>query len=67
MVSKVHVIEVGGAPGQQIKKNVDLFFPPEFADDVPIQLIISQKYRLIYVVTRLGRALYSLFHPVLKK
>eukprot|EP00898_Chlorokybus_atmophyticus_P005972 jgi/Chlat1/6376/Chrsp44S09041 len=50
--SKLHIIELGaqpGVPGYQ-KKQADLFFPPEFADDFPI----SQKYGLVYIITKLG-------------
>lgn len=52
--SKLHVIEVGGAPGSMLKKNAELFFPPEFQDDVPISMLISERFKLVYVVTRLG-------------
>lgn len=36
------------------KKQADLFFPPDFADDFPVAMQISQKYGLIYVITKLG-------------
>ena len=53
-VSKLHVIELG-APGQTtIKKNADLLFPPEFADDFPVAMQVGGKYGLVYVVTKLG-------------
>ena len=53
-VSKLHVIELG-PPGQTtIKKNADLFFPPEFADDFPVSMQVGDKYGLVYVVTKLG-------------
>ncbi|KAG5064403.1 hypothetical protein JHK85_005586 [Glycine max] len=36
------------------KKQADLFFPPDFADDFPVAMQISHKYNLIYVITKLG-------------
>lgn len=54
IVSKLHVIELGAAPGGPIKRNQDLFFPAEFADDFPVSMQISEKYGLVYVVTKLG-------------
>ncbi len=40
--------------GAAIKRNAELFFPAEFADDFPVSLQISDKYGLIYVITKLG-------------
>eukprot|EP00211_Chloroparvula_japonica_P000498 CAMPEP_0119134882 /NCGR_PEP_ID=MMETSP1310-20130426/18147_1 /TAXON_ID=464262 /ORGANISM="Genus nov. species nov., Strain RCC2339" /LENGTH=1640 /DNA_ID=CAMNT_0007125725 /DNA_START=25 /DNA_END=4944 /DNA_ORIENTATION=+ len=53
---KLHVIELGTKPGQTAfqKKQAELFFPPEFADDFPVSMQISAKYGLVYVVTKLG-------------
>jgi clathrin heavy chain len=56
LTSKLHVIELGaqaGKPGFS-KKQADLFFPPDFADDFPVAMQISDKYKLIYVITKLG-------------
>ncbi|CAA2983839.1 clathrin heavy chain 1 [Olea europaea subsp. europaea] len=36
------------------KKQADLFFPPDFADDFPVAMQMSHKYSLIYVITKLG-------------
>ncbi len=53
-VSKLHVIELG-MPGQtSLKKNADLFFPPEFTDDFPVSMQIATRYGLVYIVTKLG-------------
>ncbi|XP_065046361.1 clathrin heavy chain 1 isoform X1 [Musa acuminata AAA Group] len=54
--SKLHIIELGAQPGKPgfTKKQADLFFPPDFADDFPVAMQISQKYSLIYVITKLG-------------
>ncbi|CAL9160333.1 unnamed protein product [Musa hybrid cultivar] len=57
ITSKLHVIELGAQPGCKpgfTKKQADLFFPPDFADDFPVAMQISQKYSLIYVITKLG-------------
>jgi clathrin heavy chain len=40
--SKVHIIELGGAPaGGAIKRQAQLFFPAEFADDFPVSLQVG--------------------------
>ncbi|XP_073124837.1 clathrin heavy chain 1 isoform X2 [Henckelia pumila] len=54
--SKLHVIELGAQPGKPsfTKKQADLFFPPDFADDFPVAMQISHKYSLLYVITKLG-------------
>uniref|UniRef100_A0A0E0R335 Clathrin heavy chain linker core motif domain-containing protein n=1 Tax=Oryza rufipogon TaxID=4529 RepID=A0A0E0R335_ORYRU len=56
ITSKLHVIELGAQPGKPgfSKKQADLFFPPDFQDDFPVAMQISQKYGLIYVITKLG-------------
>eukprot|EP00775_Hariotina_reticulata_P002628 gene2628-2929_t len=54
VVSKLHVIELGSVPGGAVKKNAELFFPAEFADDFPVSLQISERFGLVYVVTKLG-------------
>ncbi|KAI4382760.1 hypothetical protein MLD38_008678 [Melastoma candidum] len=54
ITSKLHVIELGAQPALFTKKQADLFFPPDFADDFPVAMQISQKYSLIYVITKLG-------------
>jgi hypothetical protein len=39
-------------PGQTpfTKRQAELFFPPEFGDDFPVSMHISEKYGVIYVV-----------------
>ncbi|KAJ1437607.1 Tetratricopeptide-like helical domain superfamily [Sesbania bispinosa] len=56
VTSKMHVIELGAQPGKPsfTKKQADLFFPPDFADDFPVSMQISNKYGLVYVITKLG-------------
>jgi len=54
--SKLYIIEVAkaeGSPGYQ-KKAVDLFFPPEAGADFPVAMQITEKYNIIYVVTKFG-------------
>ncbi len=46
------ILFVSGAP--PLKKQAELFFPPEFADDFPVAMQISEKYGLVYVITKLG-------------
>jgi clathrin heavy chain len=57
--AKLHVIEV--APGAKPegtppfgKKNADIYFPPEAAQDFPVAMQISSKYNCIYMVTKFG-------------
>ena len=40
LVAKLHIIELGQKPGQPgfAKKEADLFFAPDFADDFPVGL-----------------------------
>ena len=37
-----------------LKKNADLFFPPELTDDFPVSMQVGDRYGLIYIVTKLG-------------
>ena len=54
--SKLHVIELGAVPGQTpfTKRQAELFFPPDFADDFPVSMHASEKYGVLYVVTKMG-------------
>ena len=54
--SKLHVIELGAQAGQTpfTKRQAELFFPPEFVDDFPVSMNVSEKYGVIYVVTKNG-------------
>eukprot|EP00118_Oscarella_pearsei_P024527 m.306251 g.306251 ORF g.306251 m.306251 type:complete len:1689 (+) comp41084_c0_seq1:100-5166(+) len=54
---KLHVIEVGQAPaGNQPfqKKAVDVFFPPEAQSDFPVAMQISDRYNVIFLITKYG-------------
>lgn len=67
LLSKLHVIELGSTGSKSnilesrfqcvlapTKKQAELFFPQEFADDFPVSMQISEKYGLVYVITKLG-------------
>ena len=57
--AKLHCIEV--APGSRPegaapfgKKNCDIYFPPEAAQDFPVAMQVSDKYNCVYMVTKFG-------------
>ncbi|KAI9336615.1 hypothetical protein DFJ73DRAFT_646661 [Zopfochytrium polystomum] len=54
--AKLHIIEIDHKEGQPVfaKKAVDVFFPPEAANDFPVAMQISKKYDIIYLVTKSG-------------
>ena len=56
IASKLHVIELGAPAGQTpfTKRTSELFFPPEYADDFPVVMQVSEKYGVIYIVTKGG-------------
>ncbi|ODV62818.1 clathrin heavy chain [Ascoidea rubescens DSM 1968] len=52
----VHIIEIdhdANFPPYQ-KKNVDLFFPQDAANDFPISCQVSEKYGIIYILSKHG-------------
>ena len=54
--AKLHIIELGvhmGAVPFQ-KRSADVFFPPDFADDFPVSMQLSERFGLVYLVTKLG-------------
>ncbi|KAI5969843.1 CHC1 [Candida margitis] len=52
----MHIIEIdhvdGNPPFQ--KKVVDIFFPPDASNDFPISLQASDKYGIVYILTKYG-------------
>ena len=54
--AKLHVVEVDHATGnpQFQKKAVDIFFPAEAVNDFPVAMQISQRFSVIYLVTKYG-------------
>jgi clathrin heavy chain len=53
---KLHVVEIGHkAPNPPFqKKAVDVFFPPEAANDFPVAMQVSQRHGIVYLVTKFG-------------
>ncbi|KAL5720981.1 hypothetical protein ACHQM5_013596 [Ranunculus cassubicifolius] len=56
ITSQLNVIELGAQLGTPVfqKKEADLLFPQDFADDFPVAMQISDRYGLIYVITTRG-------------
>ncbi|PHH63349.1 hypothetical protein CDD81_6046 [Ophiocordyceps australis] len=54
--AKLHIVEVDHPESNPVfqKKAVDMFFPAEVPNDFPVALQISQKYGIIFVVTKYG-------------
>lgn len=54
--AKLHIVEVDHPESNPVfpKKAVDIFFPPEATNDFPVALQISQKYGVIFMVTKYG-------------
>jgi len=50
---KLHIIEVGNNPNNS-KKAVEVFFPAEAANDFPVAMQVSDKYGIIYLITKYG-------------
>jgi len=57
--SKLNIFEV--APGARPegvapfgRKNSDIYFPPEAAQDFPVAMQVSNKYNVVYMVTKFG-------------
>lgn len=53
---QLHVVEVDHKEGNPVysKKAVDVYFPPEASGDFPVAMQISQKYSIIFLVTKFG-------------
>lgn len=54
--AKLHVVEIDHQQGNPPfpKKAVDVYFPPEATNDFPVAMQVSQKYGIIYLVTKYG-------------
>ena len=54
--AKLHVVEIDHQPTNPDfpKKAVDVYFPPEATNDFPVAMQVSQKYSVIYLVTKFG-------------
>ncbi|KAF4123045.1 clathrin heavy chain [Geosmithia morbida] len=54
--AKLHIVEVDHPESNPVfqKKAVDIFFPPEATNDFPVALQVSQKYGVVFMVTKYG-------------
>jgi clathrin heavy chain len=54
--AKLHVVEVDHPDANPVfqKKAVDVYFPPEAVNDFPVAMQVSQKYGVIFMVTKYG-------------
>lgn len=54
--AKLHVVEIDHQPNNPDfpKKAVDVYFPAEATNDFPVAMQVSQKYSIIYLVTKYG-------------
>ncbi|KAH8602632.1 hypothetical protein B0O99DRAFT_697070 [Bisporella sp. PMI_857] len=54
--AKLHVVEVDHQASNPVfaKKAVDVYFPAEAGSDFPVAMQVSQKYSIIYLVTKYG-------------
>ncbi|EGV63105.1 Clathrin heavy chain [Yamadazyma tenuis] len=52
----LHIIEIDHVDGNPPfpKKSVDIFFPPDATNDFPISLQASDKYGIVYILTKYG-------------
>jgi clathrin heavy chain len=54
--AKLHIVEVDHQASNPVfpKKTVDIYFPAEATSDFPVSLQVSDKYKVIYMVTKYG-------------
>lgn len=54
--AKLHIVEVDHPETNPVyqKKAVDVYFPPEAVNDFPVAMQVSEKYGVIYLVTKYG-------------
>ncbi|KAK9468648.1 hypothetical protein V1512DRAFT_257573 [Lipomyces arxii] len=54
--AKLHIVEIDAQPDGPTyhKKAVDVFFPAEANNDFPVALQVSEKYGVLYLVTKWG-------------
>ncbi|KAH7027594.1 uncharacterized protein B0I36DRAFT_364776 [Microdochium trichocladiopsis] len=54
--AKLHIVEIDHPEANPVfaKKAVDIYFPPEATNDFPVAMQVSQKYGVIYMVTKYG-------------
>ena len=54
--AKLHIVEIDHNQANPVyqKKGVDVYFPAEAVNDFPVAMQVSQKYNIIYMVTKYG-------------
>lgn len=54
--AKLHIVEIDHQPSNPVfaKKAVDVYFPAEATNDFPVAMQVSEKYDVIYLVTKYG-------------
>jgi clathrin heavy chain len=54
--AKLHIVEVDHQASNPVfaKKTVDVYFPAEATTDFPVSLQVSDKYKVIYMITKFG-------------
>ena len=54
--AKLHIVEVDHQASNPVfaKKAVDVYFPQEAVNDFPVAMQVSQKYSIVYLVTKYG-------------
>jgi clathrin heavy chain len=54
--AKLNIVEIDHREGSPAyaKKALDLYFPPDAPNDFPVSMQVSDKYGLVYVVTKYG-------------
>ncbi|ODV87673.1 hypothetical protein CANARDRAFT_4993 [[Candida] arabinofermentans NRRL YB-2248] len=52
----LHILEIDHQEGAPVftKKSTDIFFPAEIGNDFPVSIQISNKYGIVYVLTKFG-------------
>lgn len=56
-LAELRIIEIdhdASLPSQYQKKTTDIFFPPDATNDFPIAVQVSEKYGIIYLLTKYG-------------
>lgn len=54
--AKLHIVEIDHDPNNPVfqKKAVDVFFPPEATNDFPVAMQVSERYGIVFMVTKYG-------------
>ncbi|GAB7357211.1 hypothetical protein MBLNU459_g8194t3 [Dothideomycetes sp. NU459] len=54
--AKLHIVEIDHQPSNPVfpKKAVDVYFPQEAVNDFPVAMQVSDRFKVIYLVTKFG-------------